>query len=108
MNKNITNLFLLSTLLLFVTACGAVRTTPVQTTGMSPKHEFRGVWVQTVGQSRYRQMNSAAIKQYLAEKVRKLDEAGINAVIFQVRPEADAFYHSNLEPWSRFLTGTQG
>ena len=49
MNKNITNLFLLSTLLLFVTACGAVRTTPVQTTGMSPKHEFRGVWVQTGG-----------------------------------------------------------
>src|SRR5690554_2999518 len=108
MNKNITNLFLLSTLLLFVTACGAVRTTPVQTSGMSPKHEFRGVWVQTVGQSRYRQMNSAAMKHYLAEMVRKFDEAGINAVIFQVRPEADAFYRSELEPWSRFLTGTQG
>jgi uncharacterized lipoprotein YddW (UPF0748 family) len=53
-------------------------------------------------------MNSAAMRHYLTEMVRKFDEAGINAVIFQVRPEADAFYRSELEPWSRFLTGTQG
>ena len=26
----------------------------------------------------------------------------------QVRPEGDALYRSGLEPWSRFLTGTQG
>ena len=31
-----------------------------------------------------------------------------NAIIFQVRPEADALYASRLEPWSRFLTGVQG
>ena len=74
----------------------------------TPKREFRGAWVQTVGQFRYRQMNSAAMRHYLTEMVRKFDEAGINAVIFQVRPEADAFYRSRLEPWSRFLTGTQG
>jgi len=48
------------------------------------------------------------MKHYLSEMVRKLDEAGINAVIFQVRPEADAFYKSDLEPWSRYLTGEQG
>ena len=48
------------------------------------------------------------MKHYIAEMVRKLDEAGINAVIFQIRPEADAFYKSDLEPWSRFLTGRQG
>ena len=29
-------------------------------------------------------------------------------IIFQVRPEADALYASQLEPWSRFLTGVQG
>ena len=32
----------------------------------------------------------------------------INAIIFQVRPEADAFYKSDIEPWSRFFTGEQG
>ena len=32
----------------------------------------------------------------------------MNAVILQVRPTADAFYPSELEPWSRYLTGTPG
>src|SRR5690554_6351207 len=108
MNKHIVYLFLLSTVLLSVSACGTTRTIPSGTAEGAPKHEFRGAWVQTVGQSRYRQMNSAAMKHYLSEMVRKFDEAGINAVIFQIRPEADAFYKSDLEPWSRFLSGTQG
>lgn len=33
---------------------------------------------------------------------------GNNAIILQVRPAADALYHSDLEPWSRFLSGEQG
>lgn len=37
-----------------------------------------------------------------------LKEKNFNAVVFQVRPQADALYKSELEPWSYFLTGTQG
>jgi uncharacterized lipoprotein YddW (UPF0748 family) len=33
---------------------------------------------------------------------------GLNAVIVQVRPCADAFYPSQYEPWSQWLTGKQG
>lgn len=88
--------------------CGTSKQALTYTSDAAPKREFRGAWVQTVGQSRYSQMNSAAMKHYLADMIRKFDEAGINAVIFQIRPEADAFYRSNLEPWSRFLTGVQG
>ena len=72
---------------------------------------FTAVLVLSCGasrQSRYQQMNSVAMNHYLSEMVRKFDEACINALIFQVRPEADAFYPSDLEPWSRFLTGAQG
>lgn len=108
MNKSIVYFFAACVLLLVTSACGTSRTASSVVSLDAPKHEFRGVWVQTVGQSRYRQMNSAAMKHYLSEMVRKFDEAGINAVIFQIRPEADAFYQSDLEPWSRFLTGTQG
>lgn len=99
--------FLLFTVM-FIAGCGTSKQSLTRTPNATPKREFRGAWVQTVGQSRYRQMNSAAMKHYLTDMVRKFDEAGINAVIFQVRPEADAFYHSELEPWSRFLTGEQG
>jgi uncharacterized lipoprotein YddW (UPF0748 family) len=33
---------------------------------------------------------------------------GINALIMQIRPAADAFYPSQYEPWSEWLTGVQG
>ncbi|MDD4778414.1 MAG: family 10 glycosylhydrolase [Fermentimonas sp.] len=104
------NLFLVCLLIItvFISSCGTSKSTLTYKSDLNPKREFRGAWIQTVGQSRYSQMNSAAMKFYLADMVRKLDEAGINAVIFQIRPEADAFYKSDLEPWSRFLTGQQG
>lgn len=95
-------------IIVLISACGVSKKTLTHQYSNTPKREFRGAWIQTVGQSRYTQMNSAAMKHYLSEMVRKLDEAGINAVIFQIRPEADAFYKSDLEPWSRFLTGEQG
>lgn len=38
----------------------------------------------------------------------RLKDCGVNAIIFQVRPECDALYKSGIEPWSRFLTGRQG
>ena len=107
MNKLPRQLFFLL-LTVLVAACGTSKNALTQKADPTPKREFRGAWIQTVGQSRYRQMNSAAMKHYLADMVRQLDEAGINAVIFQIRPEADAFYQSELEPWSRFLTGEQG
>lgn len=106
--KRDTRLFFFFFAVLFFAACGSSKTILTRQPDATPKREFRGAWIQTVGQSRYRQMNSAAMKHYLSEMVRKLDEAGINAVIFQIRPEADAFYKSDLEPWSRFLTGEQG
>lgn len=88
--------------------CGSSKSTLTQAPELYPKREFRGAWIQTAWQSRYQQMNSAAMKHYITDMVIKLDDAGINAVIFQIRPEADAFYKSEIEPWSRFLTGRQG
>lgn len=51
------------------------------------------------------------IKRQRQELVRLFDEAsehGINAVIFQVSPAADAFYVSSYLPWSSYLTGKLG
>jgi uncharacterized lipoprotein YddW (UPF0748 family) len=74
----------------------------------SPKREFRGAWLQTVFQGQYATMGREQMQRYFDTTLDKLQAAGINAVIFQVRPAADAFYPSDLEPWSRFLTGRQG
>ena len=88
-----------------LTPTHAPRSQAMQTT---PKREFRGAWLQTVFQSQYASMTPEATQRYLDTLLDKLAAAGINAVIFQVRPSADAFYPSELEPWSRFLTGRQG
>ena len=48
------------------------------------------------------------MQQTLTYQLDELKKDGVNAIIFQVRPECDALYPSTLEPWSRFLTGQQG
>lgn len=51
------------------------------------------------------------VEEQKAELLNMLDQAAalnLNAVIFQVRPHADALYRSDLEPWSYYLTGEQG
>ena len=75
---------------------------------LHPKREFRGAWIQTVNQDDYRNLTSEAFRNLMCERLDRLSTLGINAIIFQVRPEADAFYVSSYEPWSRFLTGVQG
>jgi len=92
----------------FLFSCGSKKSTVSYADLSHPKREFRGAWIQTAWQERYRSMNSTQMKQYFVNVLDKLQAAGINAVIFQVRPQADAFYYSEIEPWSAFLTGTQG
>ena len=72
-----------------------------------PKREFRGAWIQAVN-GQFIGMSTEELQQTLTSQLNALQQAGINAIIFQVRPEADALYMSYYEPWSRYLTGTQG
>lgn len=93
----------------FLVSCGSKKMITEYTEKREhPKREFRGAWIQTAWQTRYQSMNSFQMKNYFIDLLNKLQAAGINAVIFQIRPQADAFYYSELEPWSSFLTGTQG
>ena len=73
-----------------------------------PKREFRGTWIHTVGNRSYQKMTTDEMQQHYRSLLDSFQIAGINAVIFQIRPQADAFYVSELEPWSRFITGEQG
>ena len=76
----------------------------------APKYEFRGAWIATVinldwpAQGASSDYQKAQLRNIMA----RLKDAGINAVFFQVRSEADAMYESGLEPWSYWLTGRQG
>jgi len=70
----------------------------------NPKREFRGAWMHTIYQPQYAKQTTEENKAYLRDQLDKLKAAGVNAVLFQARPSADAFYDSKYELWSRFLT----
>ena len=72
-----------------------------------PKREFRGAWIQAIN-GQFKGKSAADMQQMLTQQLNALQAAGINAIIFQVRPEADALYASSIEPWSRYLSGVQG
>ncbi len=73
--------------------------------------EFRAAWVATVANINWPSKPGLSTEQQQKEAIALLDflqQHHFNAVIFQVRPQADALYKSELEPWSYYLTGTQG
>lgn len=77
------------------------------TASAQSKREFRGAWIQCVN-GQFEGMPTKKMQETLSYQLDELQKDGCNVIIFQVRPECDALYESNIEPWSRFLTGTQG
>ncbi len=80
--------------------------TPTSLFGQN-KREFRGAWIQSVN-GQYMGKSTREIQSMLTQQLDELQKDGVNAIIFQVRAECDALYKSNIEPWSKFLTGVQG
>lgn len=78
---------------------------------VSAAREFRAAWVATVANINWPSKPGLSTEQQQQEAIALLDflkDHNFNAVIFQVRPQADALYKSALEPWSYYLTGVQG
>lgn len=76
-----------------------------------PKREFRSAWITTFSNLDWpsnNQISTAEQKEEFIEILDQLKKSNINAVIVQVRAAADAFYESDLAPWSQWLTGEQG
>ncbi|MCP4411113.1 MAG: family 10 glycosylhydrolase, partial [Gammaproteobacteria bacterium] len=73
--------------------------------------EFRAAWVATVANINWPSKPGLSTEKQKKEAIELLDllaEKNFNAVVFQVRPQCDAMYKSNLEPWSYYLSGKQG
>lgn len=104
----------LLTIICFCTICSlssAQTVTSEDVTPIQPKREFRGVWIATVVNLDWptnARATPEAQKKQLADELNIHQQNGINAIMFQVRPAADAFYAKSREPWSKYLTGKQG
>jgi uncharacterized lipoprotein YddW (UPF0748 family)/predicted transcriptional regulator len=77
----------------------------------SPKYEFRAAWVASVENIDWPSKKGLPVDSQKVEYIRLLEmhkRNGLNAMVVQVRPAADAFFASPYEPWSEWLTGVQG
>ena len=77
----------------------------------TPLRQFRASWISSVVNIDWPSKTGLSAAQQQAELIGWLDDAvrqHHNAVILQVRPIADAFWPSKVEPWSQYLTGHQG
>ena len=73
--------------------------------------EMRGVWIASVININYPSkpgLSEKELKAELDDIVENTIDAGLNSIFFQVRPCADALYPSEIFPYSKYLTGTQG
>ncbi|MFJ8647990.1 glycoside hydrolase family 10 protein [Streptomyces sp. NPDC093546] len=88
------------------------RTAPASSAARAPGgKDFRGMWLATVAGRDWPSRPGLTADAQRAELLAHLDtavERRLNAVVFQVRPTADALWPSPYEPWSHVLTGVQG
>jgi uncharacterized lipoprotein YddW (UPF0748 family) len=78
---------------------------------IAPKREFRGVWVATLTNIDWPSRPGLSADQQKQELIGIMEQHkrnGMNAILLQVRPAADAFYRKSREPWSQWLMGKQG
>ena len=96
-------------LLILFSTSGIVQAWTVPTTYEESIFELRGSWVSTVSNLDIgQQISIEQYKQQYQTVLNTFESFAMNAVFFQVRPTNDAFYESEINPWSRFLTGRQG
>jgi uncharacterized lipoprotein YddW (UPF0748 family) len=82
-----------------------------KTVTVSHRRELRGVWVTTGWNIDWPSKRGLSVEQQQRELIQILDQIqslNLNALVLQIRPTGDALYASQLEPWSGWLTGTQG
>ncbi|MFD0939217.1 glycoside hydrolase family 10 protein [Pedobacter boryungensis] len=109
MLKKITLLF--SLVLMSVQLCLAQNNAEVKNQLPKPLREFRAAWIATVANINWPSKPGLTTTEQQKEAIVLLDllkSLNFNAAILQIRPQADALYKSDLEPWSYFLTGKQG
>jgi len=109
---------LLFVILTFVSACSSTKlngqvsmSETLSKSDQQKDYELRGAWVSTVLNLDWPSkpgLTADEQKRELIVLFDSLSESGFNAVFFQVRPESDAFYASDIEPWSHYLSGKQG
>lgn len=84
---------------------------PQSNSGNMPaaEKEFRAAWISFFELTElFSDANKVEFENRFEQLAAQASGYGLNALIVQVRPYADALYPSEVYPWSHIITGTQG
>ncbi len=73
--------------------------------------EARACWISSIGNMDFPSkmgMSAANLRKEIDEIIKNCKNIGLNTIFFQVRPNGDALYCSEIFPWSKYLSGKQG
>ena len=109
-------IYAIGCMVLLLAGCAEIAKSPAASTStvdLPPPipREFRAAWVATVANIDWPSKKDLPVEQQKQEIIRiveRAQELNLNALVFQVRPAADALYPSGFEPWSEYLAGEQG
>ncbi len=113
MRKNLQslNLLFVCSILFSCTISKQIQKTEKSESLPEAQREFRAAWIATVANINWPSKPGLPVaiqKQEALDLLDFLKAHNFNAAVLQVRPQADALYKSDIEPWSYFLTGEQG
>jgi uncharacterized lipoprotein YddW (UPF0748 family) len=84
----------------------------IQKGDVQAKEQFvKGVWAATLYSMDYPSAPTSDAKKLKSDADKLINDVqshGFDTLFLQVRPSGDAFYKSNIYPWSKYLTGTLG
>ncbi len=95
--------FLLCFGLFFLSACGG------NTSEKTEKaEEIRAVWISIYDMSQFKGIGEGGLRAKADNMFKDIAERGFEHVFVQLRPSGDAFYKSEIFPWSKYISGEQG
>ncbi|UMB62035.1 family 10 glycosylhydrolase [Lutibacter sp. A80] len=113
MSNKLSLFFVLTIVMLLFLNCSSSKSTSPYISQNMPtvEREFRAAWIASVANINWPSkpgLSSEEQKNEVIVLLNVLQKNNLNAAVIQIRPQGDALYKSNLEPWSYYLTGSQG
>ena len=88
--------------MIFLSSCGDKREQAEKT------EEIRAVWISIYDMAQFKGISEGGFRGKTENMFKDISDRGFQHVFIQVRPSSDAFYKSEIFPWSKYISGEEG
>ena len=95
--------FMMIIIILFMSSCQ-----PENHQYQAPQQEIRGIWISCYDHISAKNKTEAEYREETDKMFQTISACGLNTAFVHLRAFSDAFYESDLFPYSSFIAGSQG